>query len=78
VWVYQKFNIAREYATSHWAAPDQLTFSIVFGVAGSAVGWHYAYLNALTIVNDGLHYPLVPRLLDWAYVAGMSKFPIII
>ena len=76
VWVYQKFNIAREYASSHWAAPDQLTFSIVFGVAGSAVGWHYAYLNAVTIVNDGLKYPLVPRLLDWAHIAAMSKIRI--
>ena len=76
VWVYEKFNIAREYASSHWAAPDQLTFSIVFGVAGSAVGWHYAYLNAVTIVNDGLHYPLPPQLSDLVYVAGVSKFRI--
>jgi len=76
VWVYQKFNIAREYASSHWAAPDQLTFSIVFGVAGSAVGWHYAYLNAVTMVNDGLKYPLPPRLSNWVYVAGVSKLRI--
>lgn len=78
VWVYQKFNIAREYVTSHWSAPDRLTFSLVFGVAGSAVGWHYAYLNAITIVNDGLHYPLYPQLLNWVHVAGASKFQIAI
>jgi hypothetical protein len=71
VWTYQKFNIAREYAGSHWSAPDQLTFSIVFGVGGSAVGWHYAYLNTVTAVNDGFRYPLPPKFSGfWSFTTS--------
>jgi hypothetical protein len=64
IWAYQKFNIAREYAASNWPLPDRLTFSIVLGVGGAAVGWHHAYVNAVNTASDGLKNPLSPLIVN--------------
>jgi len=61
VWYFEKLNIAKEYRMMRWSTPDELTFSIVLGVAGGAVGWHSAYLSAIALSPDGLHFPLSPQ-----------------
>ena len=60
-WYFEKLNIAKEYRTMHWSYPQSLTFSIVFGVAGGAMGWHSAYLTGIALARDGLHFPISPQ-----------------
>lgn len=60
-WYFQKLNIAKEYRTMRWSTPDKLTFSLVLGVAGGAIGWHSAYLSGITLARDGLHFPISPQ-----------------
>jgi hypothetical protein len=60
-WYFEKLNIAQEYRTMHWRTPERLTFSIVFGVAGGAVGWQSAYLAEIALSRDGLHFPISPE-----------------
>jgi hypothetical protein len=62
-WTFQRFNVGREYALSRWPPPDRITFSIVLGAGGAAVGWHHAYLNSLTVINEGLQNPLMPIII---------------
>ena len=54
VWYFEELNIAREYQIMRWSTPDELTFSIVLGVAGAAVGWHSAYVSGIVLSRDGL------------------------
>jgi len=51
-WSFEEVNIAREYANENWSTPEALTFSLVFGVAGNAEGWHRAYLNQISIQSS--------------------------
>ena len=60
-WFFEKLNIAKEYRTMRWITPTRLTFSIVLGVAGDAVGWHSAYLTGIALSRDGLHFPISPQ-----------------
>jgi len=61
-WYFEKLNIAKQYRTMRWGTPDRLTFSIVLGVAGGAVGWHSAYLSGIALSRDGLHFPISPQV----------------
>jgi hypothetical protein len=61
VWYFEKLNIANEYRTMRWSTPDELTFSIVLGAAGGAVGWHSAYVSGVALSRDGLQFPLSPQ-----------------
>jgi hypothetical protein len=63
-WTYQRFTVGREYALSRWPLPDRISFSIVLGVGGAAVGWHHAYLNAVTTISNGLQNPLMPTIIS--------------
>ena len=63
VWTYQRFNVGREYALSRWPLPDRITFSITLGLGGAAVGWHHAYVYAVTVINDGSQNPLMPIII---------------
>ena len=54
-WAFEEFNFSREYAVAHWLLPNSLTFRIIFGVAEGSVGWHYAYLDRITITSNSLH-----------------------
>ena len=60
-WYFEKLNIAKEYRTMRWSTPDRLTFSLVLGVAGGAIGWHSAYLSGIALSRDGLHFPISPQ-----------------
>lgn len=60
-WYFEKLNIANEYRMMRWSTPEKLTFSIVLGVAGRAVGWHSAYVSGIALSRDGLHFPLSPQ-----------------
>jgi len=60
-WFFEKLHIAKEYRTMRWITPTKLTFSIVLGVAGGAVGWHSAYLSGIALSRDGLHFPIAPQ-----------------
>jgi hypothetical protein len=53
-WTFQKFNFTEEYEAAHWYLPSSLTFRILFGVGKSAVGWHYAFLNRITVISNSL------------------------
>jgi len=57
VWYFEKLNLAWEYRTMRWSTPDELTFSIVLGVAGEANGWHSAYVSGIALFRDG-YFPL--------------------
>lgn len=74
VWYFEKLNISREYRMMRWAAPDRLTFSLVLGVAGGAVGWHLAYLSGFALSRDGLHFPISPQDATSALSALDIKF----
>jgi len=54
-WTFEEFNFSKEYAMAHWLLPNTLTFRIIFGVAEGSVGWHYAYLDRITITSNSLH-----------------------
>ena len=54
-WIFEEFNFAKEYASAHWLLPNSLTFRIIFGVAEDSSGWHYAYLDRITITSNYLH-----------------------
>jgi len=60
VWSLREFNVGKQYAAAHWATPDWLVFSITFGAAASAVGWHTAYLNRIITIKSDLQNPLPP------------------
>jgi len=61
-WFFEKLNVAKEYRTMRWTPPTSLTFSIVLGVAGDAIGWHSAYLSGIAFSRDGLHFPISPQI----------------
>jgi len=44
-WTLHTIDLAREYDNAQWERPDQLSFMIIFEAAGSAGGWHTAYLH---------------------------------
>ena len=46
-WVSEVVNVGREYASAQWVSPGALTFSLVFSVGGSGVGWHAAYFSQI-------------------------------
>jgi hypothetical protein len=54
-WTFEEFNFSKEYALAHWLLPNSLTFRIIFGVAQGSSGWHYAYLDKITITSSYLH-----------------------
>jgi len=54
-WTFQEFNFSNEYLAAHWPLPNSLTFRILFGVAQGSLGWHYAYLDRITITSNSLH-----------------------
>jgi hypothetical protein len=60
VWSLEEFNVGKQYAAAHWTTPDRLVFSVTFGAAGSAVGWHTAYLNKIINLKSDLQNPLPP------------------
>ena len=74
VWSLREFDVAKEYAAAHWATPERLVFSITFGAAGSAVGWHTAYLNRIITMKSGLLNPLPPLAANWIISASKSIF----
>ena len=39
-WIFESVNIGREYANANWGMPGSLTFSLVFSVGATVVGWH--------------------------------------
>ena len=51
-WTFEEFNFAKEYAAANWVLPNSVTFSIIFGVANGSLGWHYAYLDRLTVTSN--------------------------
>ena len=51
-WTFEEFNFTKEYEAAHWLLPNSLTFSIIFGVAEGSLGWHYAYLDRLTVTSN--------------------------
>jgi len=53
-WAFEEFDFAKEYASAHWLLPNSLTFRIIFGAAEGASGWHYAYLNRITVTSNYL------------------------
>jgi hypothetical protein len=53
-WTFEEFNFTREYLAAHWLLPNSLTFRIIFGVAQGSLGWHYAYLDRITITSNSL------------------------
>ena len=60
-WFFEKLNVAKEYHMMRWTTPTSLTFSIVLGVAGDAIGWHSASLSGIALSHDGLHFPISPQ-----------------
>ena len=54
-WAFEEFNFTKEYLAAHWLLPNSLTFRIIFGAAQGSLGWHYAYLNRITITSNSLH-----------------------
>jgi len=75
VWYFEKLNIAKEYRAMRWNTPNELTFSIVLGVAGEAVGWHSAYVSGIALSRDGLHFPLSPQSVIVQLFASYAKLP---
>jgi len=49
VWSFENLNIASDYRMMHWGTPTELTFSIILGVAGQAVGLHSAYVGGISL-----------------------------
>lgn len=54
-WTFEEFNFTKEYASAHWLLPNSLTFRVIFGVAQGSLGWHYAYLDRITVTSNPLH-----------------------
>jgi hypothetical protein len=54
-WEFQEFNFTEEYAAAHWNLPSSLTFRIIFGAGKTAVGWHYVFLNRITVASNSLN-----------------------
>ena len=54
-WAFEEFDFAKEYLAAHWLLPNSLTFRITFGVADGSLGWHYAYLDRITITSNYPH-----------------------
>lgn len=54
-WAFEEFNFAKEYSAAHWLLPSSLTFRIIFGVAEGSLGWHYAYLERITVTSNSPH-----------------------
>lgn len=72
VWSYQQLNVREEFASSHWPIPSNLRFSLVFGVAAGAVGWHYSYLNSVTVSRGGVQNILLQYFLSKVATRSMS------
>jgi hypothetical protein len=53
-WTFEEFDFAKDYAAAHWLLPNSLTFRVIFGVAEGSLGWHYAYLERITILSNSL------------------------
>lgn len=72
VWSYQQLNVGGEFASSHWPIPSNLRFSLVFGVAPGAVGWHYSYLSSVTLNRGGIQNILIQYFLGQVATRSMS------
>ena len=70
-WSLREFDVGKQYIAAHWAMPDRLVFSITFGAAASAVGWHTAYVNSIIIIKSALQNPLPPLAANW--VVSISR-----
>jgi hypothetical protein len=50
-WTNQLIDLAEQYENAKWKPPDHVLLSIVFGVPGSASGWHSEYVHGFSVVK---------------------------
>ena len=50
-WTNQLIDLAEQYQNAKWKPPDRILLSIVFGVPGSASGWHSEYVHGFSVLK---------------------------
>jgi hypothetical protein len=50
-WTHHPIDIAKQYENAQWKLPDRISLSIVFGVPGSAGGWHSEYVHGFSVAK---------------------------
>jgi hypothetical protein len=50
-WTNQLIDLAEQYENAKWKPPDHVLLSIVFGVPGSASGWHSEYVHGFSVLK---------------------------
>jgi len=50
-WTHHPIDLARQYENAQWKLPDWVSLSMVFGVPGSAGGWHSEYVHGFSVAK---------------------------
>lgn len=57
-WISHRIDLFKEYKDAGWIQPpdqlklpDRISFSLMFGVAGNATGWHRAYVHGFSVLK---------------------------
>jgi hypothetical protein len=50
-WTRHSIDLVKQYENAGWKLPDRISMSIVFGVAGSATGWHTGYVHGFSVAK---------------------------
>jgi len=50
-WTHHLIDLAEQYENAQWKSPDRISLSIIFGVPGSAGGWHGEYVHGFSVTK---------------------------
>jgi hypothetical protein len=50
-WAHHPIDLVKQYNSAMWKPPDHITLSILFGVSGSATGWHTVYVHGFSVAK---------------------------
>jgi len=56
-WAHHLIDLVEQYNSAGWKPPDWIALSIVFGIPGSAAGWHTVYVHGFSATKKA---PLNP------------------
>lgn len=71
-WTRHSIDLVKQYKNARWKLPDRISLSIIFGVPGSATGWHTGYVHGFSVAKKTAPNAMQQQKLVFGFLPGAS------